>query len=165
MAREVRIGAAQNRRGLGRLALGLSLAVVVAACQPIYRNHGYVPTEIDLQRIEVGRDTRDSVAEIVGRPSASTLLNDSGWYYVQSRYRHYGAREPQEVDRQVVAITFNPSGTVRNIERFGLEKGQIVPLSRRVTDTTIEGTGFLRQLFGNIGALRTQDMINDNGIR
>ncbi|AXQ93823.1 outer membrane protein assembly factor BamE [Cereibacter azotoformans] len=159
MAREGRIGARLDRRGLRRMALALSLGLAVGACQPIYRNHGYVPTEIDLRQIEVGRDTRDTVAEIVGRPSASTLLNDSGWYYVQSRYRHYGAREPQEVDREVVAITFSEAGTVRNIERFGLEKGQIVPLSRRVTESTIQGTGFLRQLFGNIGALRTEDLI------
>ncbi|MGP3696270.1 outer membrane protein assembly factor BamE [Rhodobacter sp. NSM] len=159
MARDVRFGAAQTRRVLRRVSLALSLSVAVAACQPIYRNHGYVPTELDLQRIEVGRDTRESVAEIVGRPSASTLLNDTGWYYVQSRYRHYGAREPQEVDREVVAITFDPSGTVRNVERFGLEKGRIVPLSRRVTESTIRDTSLLRQLFGNIGALRTEDLI------
>ena len=35
-------------------------------------------------------------------------------------------------ERQVVAISFNESGTVTNVERFGLERGQIVVLSRRV---------------------------------
>ncbi|MCE6953289.1 outer membrane protein assembly factor BamE [Cereibacter sphaeroides] len=157
MAREVRLGSA----GLGwrRAALALSLSVAVAACQPIYRNHGYIPTDTDLEQVQVGRDTRETVAETVGRPSASGLLNDTGWYYVQSRYRHYGARQPQEVDREVVAISFTEAGVVQNVERFGLEQGRIVPLSRRVTESNIQGTSFLRQLFGNIGRLRAEDVI------
>ncbi|WP_096786036.1 outer membrane protein assembly factor BamE [Rhodobacter sp. CZR27] len=157
MAREVRLGSA----GLGwrRAALALSLSVAVAACQPIYRNHGYIPTDTDLEQVQVGRDTRETVAETVGRPSASGLLNDTGWYYVQSRYRHYGARQPQEVDREVLAISFTEAGVVQNVERFGLEQGRIVPLSRRVTESNIQGTSFLRQLFGNIGRLRAEDVI------
>ena len=47
--------------------------------------------------------TRETVAEKLGRPTASGLLNDQGWYFVQSRWRHYGARAPQEIDRQVVS--------------------------------------------------------------
>lgn len=159
MAREGRFGTAGRGQRLGRAALVLALAAGIAACQSIYRNHGYVPTDEDLSQIHVGRDTRDTVAQVVGRPSTEGLLNDTGWYYVQSRYLHYGAREPKEVERQVVAITFNPSGTVQNIERFGLDKGQVVPLSRRVTDSNIKGVSFLRQLFSNIGRIPTDEFL------
>ena len=58
-----------------------------------------------------------------------------------------------------MAITFTEDGIVENIERFGLEKGQIVPLSRRVTKSNIKGAGLLRQLFGNIGGLSTDKLI------
>jgi hypothetical protein len=40
---------------------------------------------------------------------------------------------------------------ISNIERFGLEKGNAVPLTRRVTDTAVSNKTFLRQLLGNIG--------------
>lgn len=142
-----------------KLAYGLVLALAfLAACAPVYRNHGYAPKDDVLATIEVGRDTRESVAEKVGRPSAAGLLNDTGWFYVESRWREqYGLRPAAEMDRQVVAITFTQGGTVANVERFGLEKGQIVPLSRRVTESNVKGLGFLRQLFGNIGGLRTGD--------
>ncbi len=148
---------------LGRAARGAIAGVALlsaAACANIYRNHGYTPTETDLAQIQVGRDTRDTVAEVIGRPSSSALLQDSAWYYVQSRYRHYGARAPEEVDRQVVAISFAPSGTVENIERFGLEDGRAVVLSRRVTETNIRGVGVLTQLLGNLGNLRADQLIN-----
>ncbi|SNX67582.1 Beta-barrel assembly machine subunit BamE [Cereibacter ovatus] len=159
MVREGGMGAADRGRWLRRAALVVALSAGVAACQPIYRNHGYVPTDQDLAQVQVGRDTRETVATAVGRPTAAGLLNDEGWYYVQSRVRHYGAKEPQEVERQVVAISFDQNGVVRNVERFGLEQGRIVPLSRRVTESNIRGTSFLRQLFGNIGLFRAEDVI------
>ena len=47
----------------------------------------------------------------------------------------------------------NMSHTIANLERFSLADGQIVPLDRRVTDSSVVSGGFLRQLLGNIGNL------------
>lgn len=132
-------------------AMGLVL-VLATACSTIYRNHGYVPAEAELATVAIG-DTRDQVNEKIGRPTASGLLNDVGWFYVQSRFAYRGAFEGREIDRQVVAITFTDAGTVANIERFGLERGKVVPLSRRVTETNIKGIGFIRQLLGSFGRI------------
>ncbi len=148
--------------GWGRLvglALAGLLAVAIAGCSPVYRNHGYIPSDEELSLIEVGKDTRDTVAATLGRPSSQGLLNDVGWFYVQSRWKHYGALAPQEIDRQVVAITFTEDGVVQNVERFGLENGNVVVLSRRVTETSIRGVSFLKQIFGNIGRLRADQFI------
>lgn len=123
--------------------------VLVSACAPEFRNHGYTPREADLARIDIG-DSREDVATIVGRPSVTRLLEDDGWYYVRSRYRDYGWRAPVEIDREVVLISF-AGDRVSNIERFGLRDGRVVPLSRRVTDAPTQGIPFLRQLFGNLG--------------
>ncbi|SEP55376.1 outer membrane protein assembly factor BamE [Thalassovita taeanensis] len=125
--------------------------LTIAGCTALYRNHGYVPQEQDLAEIIVGVDTRDSVAENVGTPSTGGVLNDSGYYYVQSRVRHYSFTRPEVVDRQVLAISFDSRGVVSNIERFTLEDGQVVPLTRRVTNSGVSNKGFLRQLLGNIG--------------
>lgn len=138
--------------GMSRaFAFLVASVLVIASCAPVYQNHGYVPTDEELALIEVGKDTRDTVAATLGRPSSQGLLNDVGWFYVQSRWKHFGALAPQEIDRQVVSITFTEEGVVENVERFGLEDGQVVAISRRVTDSNIKGMGFLRQLFGNIG--------------
>jgi outer membrane protein assembly factor BamE (lipoprotein component of BamABCDE complex) len=136
------------------MRFGLIAAVLfVAACSTVYRNHGYVPTEQDLAQIAVGVDTRETVNEKIGRPSASGLLNDVGWFYVQSRWAYRGAFEPKEIDRQVVSITFTESGKVENIERFGLERGKVVPLSRRVTETNVKGLSLIQQLLGSFGRI------------
>lgn len=138
-----------------RRALAFGLAGLVflglSACATTYRNHGYVPTDEELSEIVVGVDSRQSVEDTIGTPSAAGILDSSGYYYVKSRVRHLGALKPKEVEREVLAISFTEAGIVQNIERFSLADGRIVPLSRRVTESTVSSNTFLRQLLSNIG--------------
>lgn len=129
------------------------LCLTLGACTPSYRNHGYMPPEDVLDQIVVGVDTRASVEETAGPPGASGVVNGGGYYYVRSRTRTLGFLAPDEIDRQVLAISFDTSGVVSNIETFGLEKGQVVPLTRRVSDSAVSDKSFLRQLLGNIGRI------------
>jgi outer membrane protein assembly factor BamE (lipoprotein component of BamABCDE complex) len=150
-------------RSLRRLVALPLLLIVAVSCSPIYRIHGYVPAEDELALLTVGKDTRDSVEVAVGRPSAAGLLNDEGWYYVQSRYRQVGPRAAQEIDRQLVAISFDDKGTVTNIERFGLTDGRVITLSRRVTETNIKGESLIKQLLKNFGRFRAGDFLRKEG--
>lgn len=137
-----------SARGLRILAvIGI---VSVSACSPEYRNHGYIPGEPELARIEIG-DSREEVATVVGQPSVTGLLEDDGWFYVRSRFRDYAWRAPTEIDREVVVISFS-GDRVSNIERYGLRNGRVVPLSRRVTDPSAGDVPLLRQIFGNVGS-------------
>lgn len=139
------------------LAGALSLS---AACIAVDRNHGYMPPAEDLAEIVPGVDTRDSVAETLGPPTSAGLLNESGFYYVSSTVRKRGGLEPRVVSRELLAISFDAEGIVRNIERFGLERGQVISLERRVTDTTLANNGFLRQLLTNLGNFDAGSLIN-----
>ena len=96
-------------------------------------------------------DTRATVDDVVGPPSLSGVLADGDYYYVRSRVREYGMFRPQVIERRVLAISFNDDDTIANIEEFGLEDGQVVPIARRVTDTSVVSNGFIRQLLSNIG--------------
>jgi len=141
----------QLKKSTTRFTLVAVAVGTLAACSAVYRNHGYTPTPDELNEIKVGVDTRDSVIEAVGAPSSGGVLDESGLYYVATRMRHYGPRAPQIVSRELVAISFNQSGTVKNVERFGLEDGRVITLQRRVTTSSVESSTFLRQLLGNLG--------------
>lgn len=140
-------------------AIGTAL-FVLGACSATYQNHGYVPTETELSEVLVGVDTRETVAQSIGRPTSFGVLKESAWYYAQSRWRHFAYKAPQVIDRQVVAISYTDDGVVKNIERFGLEDGRVIALSRRVTDSNIKGISFLRQLMGNLGNLKAGDLLS-----
>ena len=136
---------------VARCAALCALAVALAGCAERFRNHGYVPSAEELAQVRPGVDTRDSVIEAIGSPSSTSVLGDSGIYYVSTRMRYYGPKAPEVVARELVAISFDQAGVVRNIERYGLADGRVVPLQRRVTDSAIQDKTFIRQLLGNLG--------------
>lgn len=135
------------RRALG----GAALALALGGCAAQFQNHGYIPPQEDLDQIIVGVDTKATVEDSVGVPSSAGVLDSSGYYYVRSRKRSFAFFAPREIEREVLAISFDTAGVVQNIERFGLERGQVVPISRRVTTSGVTNSTFLRQLLGNIG--------------
>ena len=67
---------------------------------------------------------------------------------------------PEVVERQVLAISFTDTDTIANIERFGLEDGVVVPLSRRVTDSSVVDNNFIRQMLSNIGNIDPGQLFN-----
>lgn len=134
-----------------KATLCLTVFMALTACAATYQNHGYVPTDSELAELVVGVDSRASVDDLVGAPSSSGLLGGGDYYYVRSRVRSYGMFRPEVIDRQILAISFDDSGIIANIERFGLEDGKFVALSRRVTDSSVVGNGFWRQILGNFG--------------
>lgn len=146
-----------------RAGLGLVALIVLAACSRLEDSHGYVPDEALLSQVQVGVDTKDTVDRLLGRPSTLGIVDDRGWYYVRSDYERFLWRAPEEVNREVVAVSFSEKNVVENVERFGLEDGRVVALSRRVTTSNTRGVSFLRQLFSNIGTFNAGDFLSDDG--
>lgn len=139
----------------------LGAVMLTTACSPVYRNHGYVPTEEDLAEIVVGVDSRTTVEEVLGAASSASVVSGGDLYYIRSRVRHIGMVRPRVTERQVLAISFDQNDVVQNIERFSLSDGRVVQLTRRVTSSSVEGKGFLRQLLGNIGAFDASQILNN----
>lgn len=113
-------------RATGFVLAGL-LALVISACAPVYRNSGYVPSDEELALIEVGRDNRDSVAATLGRPSAAGLLNDVGWYYVQSRWKTFGALEQMRSTAKWWRSPSPKTGSSKTWSGSGLRTARLSP--------------------------------------
>jgi outer membrane protein assembly factor BamE (lipoprotein component of BamABCDE complex) len=134
-------------------------AASLTACSAIYQKHGYVPSEEQLAEVVVGVDTKDSVAESIGVPTASGVLNDGGYYYVSTLMRSRGAGAAKPVTRSLVAINFDSRQVVSGVERYSLEDGRAIPLERRVSSSSVEDKTFLRQLLGNLGNFNPGSLI------
>lgn len=146
------------RRTAIRLGMALVLGAGLCACTAQFRNHGYVPIDEDLSLITPGVDTRDTVSETIGTPSSGGVLNESGYYYVRSRVKHFAWQKPEVVDRRVVAITFDQAGVVDNIGQYELQDGNVVPITRRVTRNG-QDVGLIRKLLSNIGGFSAADLV------
>lgn len=148
-----------TRRRLIALALAAPL-LAAAGCTRMYRNHGYVPPDDELAMLVVGQTRQGDLESIIGRPGAEGVLTGSSWYYVGSRWEHYGIQPPREIDRQVVVVSFDANGVVSNVERFGLERGRVVALSQRVADSGVSRASVLQKLFRNVGRVNAGDMFD-----
>jgi outer membrane protein assembly factor BamE (lipoprotein component of BamABCDE complex) len=135
-----------------RLLAALATVGVLSACAATFTNHGFVPPQEELEQILVGVDTRGTIEDTIGPPSAAAgVTREEAWIYSAYRVRNYTYQAPQVIERDVVAISFDPDGVVSNVERFGLEDGQLVQLSRRTTESSVRDLGFFRQLMRNLG--------------
>jgi outer membrane protein assembly factor BamE (lipoprotein component of BamABCDE complex) len=150
--RTARQSAPGSMRRILRLFAPLALVGILSACAATFTNHGFVPPQEELEQILIGVDTRGTIEETIGRPSAAAgILRDEAWIYGAYRVRNYTYQAPEVIERDVVAISFDADGVVTNVERFGLEDGQLVQLSRRVTEGSVRDLGFFRQLMRNLG--------------
>ncbi len=77
-------------------------------------------------------------------------------------FRHYGYIAPREIEREVLAVLFDANDRVANIETYGLQDGQVIVLSRRVTDDNVADHTFIRQLLGNFGRVNAADFLGSN---
>ena len=144
-----------------RAALVACVLMMAVGCTTLYQNHGYIPSDEQLAEVQVGVDTRDTVVNLIGPPSAGSVTDGDGYFYVQSRFRLLGPLKAKEIAREIVAIRFDDMGLVSNVEKFGLDNGNVVNLSRRVTEDLVRDTTFLRQLFGSIGRFNAGDFLGD----
>ncbi len=136
-----------------KLLAAAAFLAVVAACSPIYTDHGYAPPEELLDELVVGESGREDVLEVAGTPATMNDAYGESWFYIGSRFRQDGYRETEEVERRVVAISFDEEGTVSNVEQYGLRDGRTVAISRRVTETNVGRLTFIDQLLRGLGRI------------
>jgi outer membrane protein assembly factor BamE (lipoprotein component of BamABCDE complex) len=142
------------------LALVLVMATL-AACGGQYRNHGYMPLAEDVDALIVGVDTRDSIIEVMGVPTTGGVLTEEAMYYVRSRVHHKGYVKPNEIQRDVLVLSFDNNQILRNVERFGIEKGKLIRLEHRVTEAPGGDRSVLQQIIGSIGGFNPNSIVNN----
>ncbi|WP_194094763.1 outer membrane protein assembly factor BamE [Marivivens aquimaris] len=149
-------------RGMRILPLAVAALLATSACVERIDYHGFTPSQEAIASVDVGSDTRATVIEKLGRPSMGGITGTDSLYYVSYAVRNYGPLPPKEVDRTVLALDFDAAGIVRNVELFGLEDGNVVSLSRRVTDDGLRDNTLMRQILGSIGRFNAADFIGSD---
>ncbi|MDX2234923.1 MAG: outer membrane protein assembly factor BamE [Hyphomonadaceae bacterium] len=155
-----------ERMTLGKVAALALLAGAVSACNPIRDTHGFSAVTEDQKNVEVGVDTKSTVLARLGTPSTQSAFDETAWYYISTVQERYAFYMPRTVGREVLVVKFDADGKVSNVERFGMEKGQVIAYSDDKTPTRGRELGIVEQIFGNIGntsPIRSED--EDRGPR
>lgn len=141
-----------------KAALLLACAGLAAAgCSglQLVDRQGYLMDDTLVASIQPGVDNRESVQGTLGRPSFVGQFDQRDWYYVSRRTRQLAFNDPQATEHNVIHIRFDEAGNVAAVERSGLDRVAAINPMNDETPTLGRERGFLKELFGNIGAVNT----------
>lgn len=114
-------------------------------------NHnGNMPTGERINHIKVG-DSKENVRQVLGSPSVVVSFDKNTWLYMSSDIKKVAFFEPEEVDRDVLAIRFDDGGKITEIDRLTKADGQEVKIVSEITPSYGERLGFFRKYFGGVG--------------
>jgi len=147
-----------------RLALrscAVAAVVLMVACEPVRRTHGYAPRPAQLAEVKVGEDGRAEVAGKIGRPTTVGAFDQSEWYYITRSTESRAFLEPKVVAQEVVVVAFSEDGVAESVDRYGVEDGRVVNLVTRTTPTRGKRLTFIQQLLGNIGKFSADQFLGE----
>jgi outer membrane protein assembly factor BamE (lipoprotein component of BamABCDE complex) len=132
--------------------LGIGGSLALGACAPLRTVHGYQAIDHKPQDIKAGVDTKSTVLDALGSPSAVSTFDPNTWYYISQNSNTIGYHKSHVTRRTVVAITFNKeSEQVTKVDDYGLKDGKVLAYNSRETPTRGRELSVIEQLLGNVG--------------
>ena len=143
--------------GRGTGVAGILLAALLAtACEPTINTHGHVWRGVSAEDIQPGVDTRTTILQQLGSPTAEGLEQGAPWIYVTEREMTRGARSAISLEQLAVVIRFDSEDRVVSVETLGPEDRLDIEISSRETTARGRELTLLQQLLGNIGRFEAQ---------
>ncbi|MCB1506800.1 MAG: outer membrane protein assembly factor BamE [Hyphomicrobiaceae bacterium] len=130
----------------------LALAAPLGACGEQIIKHGHQFRDNDIQQITPGM-SQEQVKLQLGTPATTaTIDNGQAFYYIASTMSQAAFLKEKEIDRKVLAVYFNPLGSVDRVAHYGMKDGKVFDyISRQTPAPGGKDDGILKQLFRNLG--------------
>ena len=140
-----------------RPLLGLLLAAQLGACSapdfmsfpPQTRGNKIDPDQ--LAQLVPGTSSRADAVALIGTPTARATFDDNTWIYITELTKPLIGGTQQVRDQQVVTLTFDQGGTLRDISKRGPEDSKPVTMVQRATPSPGNNATIMQQLLGNVG--------------
>ncbi len=131
----------------------VAAGLMMGGCAEQITKRGVQFRDTDIQQVQVGMQ-QEQVKLILGSPSTtSTAGTGQAYYYISSVEKQQAFFKPDEVDRQVLAVYFTPTGTVERVAHYGMQEGKVVDMITRTTPAPGgKEDGILKALFRNLGS-------------
>ena len=132
----------------------LLLASLLGACsavQPSTQVRGNRVDAAQLKDLVPGTSTRVDVTSLIGSPTAKAAFDDNTWIYISEVTQPRVGRIQGVNSQDVVEMTFDDGGVLRNIKHMSQADAQPVSIVARTTPSPGSESTFMQQLLGNVG--------------
>lgn len=128
-----------------------TIANATGGCTPTTLRHGHHFQDSDIQQVQPGM-SQSAVRLALGTPdTTSAVSGGTAYYYISSTTQQMAFMKPTETDRKVLAVYFNPVGTVERVAQYGKKDGKIFDYVKRETPSHARDTGLIGQILRGIG--------------
>jgi outer membrane protein assembly factor BamE (lipoprotein component of BamABCDE complex) len=137
--------------------LSVLLLFVVISCISRVEKKGYMFDISGVEFLETGVTGKDKALQIMGSPTIASYLDDDElWIYYSEEIRHLLFFKPKVLQRRVLTLDFDRSGTLKYMKNYDLSDEKDVEFASKKTEVESAKIGFFKALFGNIGQVRPQ---------
>ena len=146
-------GKSKQERLSSKLTIGTLVicGMLATSCAPTIDHRGHRFTADEIEQVQPGMN-RQQVELAFGSPATRSTIGGGAYYYISSTEKTVSFMKPQIVDRRVVAVYFDDTGTVQNVANYGLKDGKVFNYISRETPSYANDDGLIKQLFRNIGS-------------
>lgn len=124
--------------------------VALVACSPRLDTRGAMLDPETVEEIKPGIHTRNEVAQRLGTPSSLATFDDKTWYYIGNKTKTVAFLKPTVLEQQVIAVKFDETGTVKEVNKLDLKDGRDIQISDRVSPTRGRELGLFQQLYATL---------------
>jgi outer membrane protein assembly factor BamE (lipoprotein component of BamABCDE complex) len=136
-----------------RLTAVIGLALIMAGCAPLKSHQGYIVDADLVNTVQPGVDNRQSVLQVLGKPTFASQFDQGDWYYIARDSRNYAFNDPKARAQITLKISFDSAGNVASISRSGVDQVASIDMYGKTTPTLGKKRGFFEDLFGGIGTV------------
>ena len=129
----------------------LAALLACTACSPVVSNHGFTAIAARPTEVKAGEDTKSTVLERLGSPSAVSTFDTNTWFYMSQSVQRVAFYRPRVTKRDVVAVAFGEDEKVKSVNTYTLADGKVIAFNGRETPTRGRELTILEQLLGTVG--------------
>jgi outer membrane protein assembly factor BamE (lipoprotein component of BamABCDE complex) len=152
-----------------RLLAGLLASAALAGCgMPAFMSfppqvRGNKVDDTVLAQLVPGTSTRTDVTALIGSPTARATFDDNTWLYIGEVTKPVIGATNAVLDQQVVVLTFDEKGVLRDIAHKSQQDSVPVAVVSRATPAPGNETTFMQELLGNMGKFSPAPISPDQG--
>ena len=129
----------------------LTALIALQGCIKVIEERGYATDFKEIAKLDDEIVTKDQVKQKLGSPSSVSTFGDETWYYMRAKSERVAFMLPNAISREVLAITFDKTDEIKDVEYYTLEDGRRIDFADDSTPTEGNELTVGEQLLGNLG--------------
>mgnify|MGYP000035032725 FL=1 len=127
------------------------ICFLLSSCISQKEIHGNLPKAQLVSLLQIGKDNKKTVSNILGQPTFTGTLGDNSFYYVGTVNSKVAFLYPSVLEQYVLELNFDKKDNLKNIFIYDKSQSMEVAMSNLETTSSGQKETFFQSLIRNFG--------------